>query len=69
MSAIYLMMPLAILLGLSFLYGFLRMVTQGQYDELDTPSHRMLLDDEIVRPTLPTLISSPLDPLKRKPTL
>jgi cbb3-type cytochrome oxidase maturation protein len=52
MNIVYLLMPLALLLGFAFAAGFVRMVTQGQYDELETPPHRMLLDDEVVvRPT------------------
>jgi cbb3-type cytochrome oxidase maturation protein len=46
MSVIYLLLPLALGLGAVFAVGFLRMVSQGQYDELETPAHRILLDDE-----------------------
>lgn len=53
MNIIYLLLPLALLLGLGFAVAFLRMVAQGQYDELETPAHRMLLDDEIVPNTVP----------------
>ena len=31
MNVVYILLPLALLLGLGFLYGFLRMVFQGQY--------------------------------------
>jgi cbb3-type cytochrome oxidase maturation protein len=54
MSVIYFLLPCALLLGGFFLGGFLWVVFQGQYDELETPAHRMLLDDEVV--TVPTLI-------------
>jgi cbb3-type cytochrome oxidase maturation protein len=46
MSIIYLMLPFALLLGFGFLAGFLWVVSQGQLDELETPAHRMLLDDD-----------------------
>jgi cbb3-type cytochrome oxidase maturation protein len=46
MNVIYFLLPLALLLGFGFLGGFLWVVSQGQYDELETPAHRMLLDDE-----------------------
>ena len=46
MSILFVLLPLALLLGFGFLIGFLQMVTHGQYDELDTPAHRMLLDDD-----------------------
>ena len=49
MSVVYLLLPLALLLGMGFLFGFLWMVSAGQYDELQTPAHRILLDDEVVR--------------------
>lgn len=48
MSILYFLLPFALLLGVGFVWGFLRMVAQGQYDELETPAHRMLLDDDIV---------------------
>jgi cbb3-type cytochrome oxidase maturation protein len=48
MNVIFILLPLALILGFGFLYGFLRMVWSGQYDELETPAHRMLLDDEVV---------------------
>ncbi len=56
MSIIYLMLPCALLLGFGFLTGFLWVVAQGQYDELETPSRRMLLDDDVR--TIPS-ISNP----------
>ena len=62
MTVIYFLLPCALLLGFTFLLGFLWVVFQGQYDELETPAHRMLLDDELV----PVLISKNLpNPMKR----
>lgn len=46
MNIIYLLLPLALLLGLVFLIAFIRSGMSGQFDDLDTPSHRILLDDE-----------------------
>ena len=48
MTVIFFILPFALLLGFGFLAAFLWVVWQGQYDELDTPAHRMLLDDEVV---------------------
>ena len=48
MTVIYFLLPFALLLGFGFLLGFLWGVTQGQYDELETPAHRILLDDDVV---------------------
>ncbi len=46
MNAIYLMLPVALLLGFGFLACFVWMTNSGQYDDLKTPAHRMLLQDE-----------------------
>jgi cbb3-type cytochrome oxidase maturation protein len=46
MSILFILLPLALLLGLFFVAGFLRSAAQGQYDDLETPAHRMLLEDE-----------------------
>ena len=46
MSVIYIALPMALVLAGLALWGFIRAVKQGQYDDLDTPAHRMLHDDE-----------------------
>jgi cbb3-type cytochrome oxidase maturation protein len=46
MSVIYLMLPLALLLGFGFLAAFILAARQGQYDDLVTPAHRIFLEDE-----------------------
>jgi len=46
MSILYLLVPLALLLGLFFLWLFLWGVNTGQCDDLESPKHRMLLDKE-----------------------
>jgi len=46
MSVIYIALPAALLLAGLALWGFIRAVKQGQYDDLDTPAVRMLHDDE-----------------------
>lgn len=48
MNILYLLLPLALLLGFGFLAAFIFASRNGQYDDLDTPSHRMLLDDDSV---------------------
>ena len=45
-NIIYFLLPIALLLGLGFLAGFIFASTQGQFDDLETPAHRMLIDDE-----------------------
>ena len=46
MTILYMMLPLALLLGLGFLLAFIRAGLSGQYEDLETPAYRMLIDDE-----------------------
>ena len=46
MEVITILIPLAILLALFFIIGFIWMTAKGQYDDLETPAMRMLLEDE-----------------------
>jgi cbb3-type cytochrome oxidase maturation protein len=46
MSAIYVMIPFALLLGGGFVVAFIMMASKGQYDDLYTPAHQVLLDDQ-----------------------
>ncbi len=46
MDIVYYLLPVALLLGGFFLVTFLFAVKSGQFDDLDTPAHRMLIDDE-----------------------
>jgi cbb3-type cytochrome oxidase maturation protein len=45
MEVITILIPLAILLALFFIFGFIWMTVKGQYDDLDTPAMRILLED------------------------
>lgn len=45
MSIISILLPLALLLGFGFLAAFIFGASQGQYDDLETPAHRILLPD------------------------
>lgn len=49
MSVLYILLPLALLLGFGFLSAFIFSSKTGQYDDLDTPAHRILLEDEPYR--------------------
>jgi cbb3-type cytochrome oxidase maturation protein len=42
---IVVLLPLALLLGAVFLGFFLWAVKKGQYDDVETPKYRMLLDE------------------------
>ncbi len=46
MEVITILLPLALLLGAFFIGGFIYMTMIGQYDDLETPALRMLLDTE-----------------------
>jgi len=46
MSVIMIMLPLALLLAGLFVWAFIRSVSSGQYDDLDTPPIRAVFDDE-----------------------
>jgi cbb3-type cytochrome oxidase maturation protein len=46
MSILFLLVPLAIVLAGAGVLAFRWAVRSGQYDDVDTPAIRMLLDDE-----------------------
>lgn len=46
MSVIYIVLPLAIILAVVALTAFVWAVRRGQFDDLDTPAHRILFDDD-----------------------
>lgn len=45
MNVLILMIPMALLLGAGFVSAFLWATAKGQFDDLETPAHRMLLDE------------------------
>jgi cbb3-type cytochrome oxidase maturation protein len=46
MSIVFMLIPIAMLLGMTFLLSFVFAAREGQFDDLETPPNRMLLDDE-----------------------
>jgi cbb3-type cytochrome oxidase maturation protein len=48
MSIVFMLIPIALLLGMTFLLGFIFAADQGQFDDLETPPNRILLEDEPV---------------------
>ena len=46
MTILYLLIPLSIVLLGAFVAGFLWAVRTGQFDDLDSPAVRILLDDD-----------------------
>lgn len=51
MNILYLLIPLAIGLGASFVYFFIWATKDGQFDDLDTPSMRLLIEDQDISET------------------
>lgn len=45
MSVIFIVLPLAVILAALALIGFAWAVRGGQFDDLDTPPMRMIVDD------------------------
>ncbi len=46
MEIAYYLLPLALSLGVLFLIIFLLAAKTGQFDDLDTPAHRVLIEEE-----------------------
>lgn len=46
MIVIYILVPIALLLSFGFLAAFILSVRKGQFDDLETPAHRILLEEE-----------------------
>ncbi len=46
MTILYIILPLAILLALGAVLGFIWAVREGQFDDLDTPAMRIITDDD-----------------------
>ena len=51
MSVIFVVVPLAALIGLVAVIAFVYSARRGQFDDLDTPAVRMLYDDTPVATT------------------
>ena len=49
MNIIYLLLALSVLVALIFFIAFIFSVKKGQYDDVYTPSVRMLFDNELVK--------------------
>lgn len=49
MSVIYLLLTASVFVAIVFFVAFIISVKKGQYDDVYTPSIRMLFDDELVK--------------------
>ena len=57
MSVVYIVLPLALIFVVVALFVFIRSVRAGQFDDMETPSVRVLHDDKTVKrrdPSPPT---------------
>ncbi len=48
MEILYLLVPLAVVLAALIVWAFLWAVRSGQFDDLEGPAHRILMDDDAV---------------------
>ena len=46
MAALYILIPVAVVLVALAIWGFFWAVDSGQFDDLDGPAHSILFDDE-----------------------
>ncbi|TCK09494.1 cbb3-type cytochrome oxidase assembly protein CcoS [Marinobacterium mangrovicola] len=46
MSIIYLLIPIAIILASIAIWAFFWSVNSGQFDDLESPAHKILYDDD-----------------------
>ena len=50
MSILYLIIPVSILLIIAIVWIFLWAVRSGQFDDMEGPAHRILMDDDLTQP-------------------
>jgi len=53
MSVMYVALPIAIALGATAVWACVRAIRGGQFDDLDSPPMRMLIDDQPQSPLNP----------------
>lgn len=46
MNVIFIVLPLSLVVAAGFLAAFVVAARRGEFDDLDTPAHRMLEDEE-----------------------
>ena len=51
MDILYLLIPLALLLLAAAVWAFFWAASSGQFDDLDTPAVRIIMDDDAAPPT------------------
>ena len=53
MEILYILIPVAILLVIAMIAGFLWAVKSGQFDDLEGPAHRILMDKDVTQVRAP----------------
>lgn len=48
MDILFFMVPAAILIAVVFVVAFIWATKKGQFDDLETPAHKILIDDDKV---------------------
>jgi len=48
MDILYLLIPLSLIIVIAIIWAFLWSVRSGQFDDLEGPAHRILMDDDEV---------------------
>jgi cbb3-type cytochrome oxidase maturation protein len=66
MSVIYVLLTISIIVAILFFALFIISVRSGQYDDSYTPSVRMLFEDELVKPDLPSSKGSSSEKIQNK---
>lgn len=46
MEALYILIPIAVVMMVVIVVAFIYTVRSGQYDDLEGPAHRILMDDD-----------------------
>ncbi len=46
MEILYLLVPLAVILAIVIVWAFLWSIRSGQFDDLEGPAHRILMDED-----------------------
>ena len=67
MSILYLMIPMGILIVIGALWAFFWAVDSGQFDDLESPGWRILLDDDSRPPAGRDQVEKPDDAPKAAP--
>lgn len=59
MDILYLLIPLSLVFVAAIAAVFLWAVKSGQFEDMEGPAHRILMDDELPKPSPPSLSPDP----------